>query len=101
MDYTKAFDKVRHEDLMEILQELEIDGKDIRVVRNLYWEQTACKRVNGHFGDSTEIKRGVRQGCVFSSDLFNIYSEKIMREIDGVEGFINQWFQYVQHTLHR
>src|SRR5688572_29398703 len=88
IDYTKAFDKVRHEDFMEILQELDIDGKDIRVVRNLYWELTACMRVDGHFSDSTEIRRGVRQGCVFSPDLFNIYSEKIIREIDSVEGFI-------------
>src|SRR5688572_5890685 len=73
---------------MEILQELDIDGKDIRVVRNLYWEQTACMRVDGHFSDSTEIRRGVRQECVFSPDLFNIYSEKIIRKIDSVEGFI-------------
>src|SRR5688572_3275794 len=32
IDYTKAFDKVQHVDLMEILQELDIDRKDIRVV---------------------------------------------------------------------
>src|SRR5688572_4012079 len=73
---------------MEILQELDIDGKDIRVVRNLYWEQTACMRVDRHFSDSTEIRSGVRQGCVFSPDLFNIYSKKIMLVIDSVEGFI-------------
>lgn len=88
IDYTKAFDKVRHEDLMDILQDLDIDGKDIRLIRNLYWEQTACMRVDNQYSDSTQIKRGVRQGCVFSPDLFNLYSERIMREIDSVEGFV-------------
>ena len=41
IDYTKAFDKVRHENLVDILKTLEIDGKDTRLIVNLYWEQTA------------------------------------------------------------
>ena len=42
IDYAKAFDKVKHEDLFEFLQNLDIDGKDLRLIRNLYWEQTAA-----------------------------------------------------------
>ena len=38
IDYAKAFDKVKHEQLINMLDFLEIDGKDLRVVRNLYWE---------------------------------------------------------------
>ena len=40
IDYTKAFDKVKHEELLQILQCLDLDGKDLRLIRNLYWEQT-------------------------------------------------------------
>ena len=36
----------------------------------------------------TNIKRGVRQGCELSPDLFNLYSETISREIEELNGFI-------------
>ena len=36
LDYTKAFDKVKHDNLFQILKKLNIDGKDLRLVRNLY-----------------------------------------------------------------
>ena len=46
IDYTKAFDKVKHEDLFEFLQNLDIGGKDLRLIRNLYWEQSAAIRID-------------------------------------------------------
>ena len=36
IDYSKAFDNVKHRTLLDTLQSLDIDGKDIRVPRNLY-----------------------------------------------------------------
>lgn len=50
IDYSKAFDKVKHETLLEMLQSLDMDGKDIRILRNLYWEQTAAIRVQNQIG---------------------------------------------------
>ena len=38
LDYKNAFDKVKHDNLFQILEKLDIDGKDLRLVRNLYWE---------------------------------------------------------------
>ncbi|KAK3755332.1 hypothetical protein RRG08_026062 [Elysia crispata] len=69
-----------------MLNQLDIDGKDLRVLRNLYWDQTAAVRVGGELSEYTNIKRGVRQGCVMSPDLFNLYSEVILRNLDGNEG---------------
>ena len=58
IDYSKAFDKVKHEKLFEMLNQLDIDGKDLRVLRNLYWDQTAAVRVGGELSEYTNIKRG-------------------------------------------
>ena len=35
-----------------------------------------------------QIKRGVLQGCVLSHDIFNLYSEQILREIKDLKGLI-------------
>ena len=86
IDYSKAFDKVRHEKLFNILEHLDIDGKDLRVIRNLYWDQSAAVRIGGELSEYTLIKRGVRQGCVMSPDLFNIYSEMIFRNLENYPG---------------
>jgi len=86
LDYTKAFDKVKHDNLFQILQNLDIDGKDLRLIRNLYWDQKAAMKINNDTSEYKNIKRGVRQGCVLSPDLFNIYSEMILRNIEDVEG---------------
>ncbi|GFO39118.1 RNA-directed DNA polymerase from mobile element jockey-like [Plakobranchus ocellatus] len=44
-DYSEAFDKVGHVELFRMLEKLDIDGKDLRVIRNLYWDQTASVRI--------------------------------------------------------
>ena len=86
IDYSKAFDKVKHEELCQILEKLDIDGKDLRIVRNLYWDQTAAVRIEGEYSEFKNIKRGVRQGCVMSPDLFNLYSEMILRNLGNIQG---------------
>ena len=62
IDYT--FDEVKHENLLGMLMNLDLHGKDIRIIRNLYWDQTACIRIGNEMSNFISIKRGVRQGCV-------------------------------------
>jgi hypothetical protein len=46
IDFEKAFDKVQHPKLIEILQQLRLDRRDIRIIKNLYWRQKARVRVD-------------------------------------------------------
>lgn len=79
IDYTKAFDRCQHETMVKVLHEVGLDGKDIRIIANLYWNQKATIRLENGESDALEIKRGVRQGCILSPLLFNLYSEKIFK----------------------
>ena len=86
IDYRKAFDTVKYEPLIELLQSLDIDPQDVKLLANLYWNQQAAVRHNGEISESISIKQGVRQGCVASPHLFALYTEMIMRSINDMEG---------------
>ena len=82
IDYEKAFDRVKHEKLCEILKVIGMDGKDIRIIAKLYWEQVAVVRTQKGNSRNIKIRKGVRQGCVLSPYLFNLLTEMIFRELD-------------------
>ena len=86
IDYAKAFDRVHHLQLIDCLKDINMDGKDLRFITNLYWQQTASIRVDKDVSNPTCIRRGVRQGCVASPSLFSLYTECIFKEIQDMKG---------------
>ena len=65
IDYPNAFDKVKHEQLINMLDSLDIHGKDLRVVRNIYWEPTAAIKIDNEISLFIKVKREVRQRLRF------------------------------------
>ena len=49
------------------------------LLRNLYGHQEATVRTGHGTTDWFQIGKGVRQGCILSPCLFNLYAEYIMR----------------------
>ena len=49
------------------------------LLRNLYAGQEATVRTGHGTTDWFQIEKGVRQGCILSLCLFNLYAEYIMR----------------------
>jgi len=80
LDYTKAFDRFQHGKMMEMLTDIGLDGKDIRIIANLYWGQKATVRVENRQTEYINIKRGIRQNCILSPLLFNRYSDSFFKE---------------------
>uniref|UniRef100_A0A4W2D4R8 RNA-directed DNA polymerase n=1 Tax=Bos indicus x Bos taurus TaxID=30522 RepID=A0A4W2D4R8_BOBOX len=79
IDYSKAFDCVDHNKLWKILKEMGIPDHLICLLRNLYAGQEATVRTGHGTTDWFQIGKGVRQGCILSPCLFNLYAEYIMR----------------------
>ena len=66
--------RVKHDSLVELLQSLDVDDADTRLLTNLYWTQTAAVRCDKDLSEWMSIKQGVRQGCVASPHLFALYT---------------------------
>ena len=79
IDYAKAFDCVDHNRLWKILQEMGIPDHLTCPLRNLCAGQEATVRTGHGPTDWFHIGKGVSQGCILSSCLFNLYAEYIMR----------------------
>ena len=75
----KAFDRVDHNKLWKILQEMGIPDHLTCLQRNLYAGQGATVRPRHGTTDWFQIGKGVHQSCILSPWLFNFYAEYIMR----------------------
>ena len=64
---------------MENLKEMGIPDHLTCFLRNLYAGQEATVRTEHGTTDWFQIGKGVRQGCILSPCLFNLYVEYIMR----------------------
>ena len=76
---------VDHNKLWKILQEMGISDHLTCLLRNLYAGQEATVRTVGT-KYWFQIRKGVRQGCILSPCLFNLYAEYIMRNAGLDEG---------------
>ena len=85
VDFEKAFDRVRHELLIDRLRRIGADEADVRLLTNLYWEQKAVVKIGDDRSDWIKIEKGVRQGCVLSPDLFSLYSQLVMDEMEQLD----------------
>ena len=79
IDYAKGFDCVDHNKLWKILKEMGIPEHLTCLLKNLHAGQEATVTTGHGTTDWFHIGKGVRQGCILSPCLFNLYTEYIMR----------------------
>ena len=79
IDNAKAFDCVDHNKLWKTLQKMGIPDHLTCLLGDLYAGQDATVRTGHGTTDWFQIRKEVRQGCILSLCLFNLYAEYIMQ----------------------
>ena len=90
VDFKKAFDRVWHVALWATMTLYNINGNLIKLIQNLYNKATSAVYLNNSIGDWFRTTVGVRQGCLLSPTLFNLFLERIMEDaLEGHEGTVS------------
>ena len=81
-----------HNELWKILQKVRKADHMTYLLRNLYAAQEATVRTGHGTTDWFQIGKGVCQGCILSTCLFNFYAEYTMKNA-GLEEAQDCWYQ--------
>ena len=90
VDFKKAFDRVWHAAVWSTMKLYNINANLIKVIESLYSKATITVYLNGSVGEWFRKTVGVRQGCLLSPTLFNIFLERIMTDaLENHEGSVS------------
>ena len=73
VDFKKAFDTVPRHILFQKLLAHGITGKFYNSIKNMYTQDFACVNTGENLTEKFRINQGVKQGCILSPLLFNIF----------------------------
>ena len=83
LDLEKAYDRIDRKAMWKVLRIYGIGGRLLRAVESLYAGSKACVRVGSELSEWFSVKVGLRQGCVMSPWLFNLYIDGVVREVNA------------------
>ena len=86
IDLSKAFDTVPRDILLKKLYSIGIKGKVFNIIRGIYTNDKAYLKVDGKITEAFPINQGVRQGCVLSPLLFNIFLAELAKNLASDNG---------------
>ena len=90
VDFKKTFDKVWHAAVWSTMKLYNINADLIEVIESLNSKATSTVYYNDSVGEWFRTTVGVRQGCLLSHTLFNIFLERIMTDaFEDQEGSVS------------
>ena len=79
MDLEKAKDTIDRHGMWQILRVYRVGRKLLKAVQSFYVDSRACVRVGNDVSQGFLVNVGLRQGCVMSPWLFNVYMDGVSR----------------------
>lgn len=77
--FQRTFDQDKHSILIEALRDIGLDGRYIRIIVNVYWNQTSTVNSRRSNIRGTKYQKRSETGCILSLLPFIVYSERICR----------------------
>lgn len=78
LDQEKAFDRVDHQYLFKVLKTVGFGDKFSSVIKLLYNNATCMIKMTSCLSVPVKLKRGIRQGCPHSGQLYSLVIEPLL-----------------------
>jgi len=73
VDFQKAFDSIPRETLLSKINKVGVKGKFMSLLTSMYSNDESAVKIDDNVSNSFKCYKGVKQGCMLSPTLFNIY----------------------------
>jgi hypothetical protein len=83
IDFSKAFDLVPHDRLLQKISETGVDVRVVKWIKEFLLGRSQRVRIDGHLSEEASVNSGVPQGSVLGPLLFLAYVNDIWRNIDS------------------
>lgn len=101
IDLKAAYDTVRRDILWQTVEEYGVSSKLCRLLKSLYADNQAAVRVEGELTEWFRVESGLRQGCLLSPMLFNVFFDKVVkRAFEGLSHGVRIGYRLPDGRVH-
>ena len=83
LDLEKAYDRGDRDVMWNVLRLYGIGGRLLQGMKSLCDGSKACVSVGNEMSEWFPVRVGLRQGCLMSPWLFNLYTDGVVREVNA------------------
>ena len=86
VDFSMAFDTIPRDILLDRIRNYGITGRFFNIIKGIYEMDESCVKLGNKYTSSFGINLGVRQGCVLSPILFNLFMADLAKKLEMADG---------------